>query len=231
MLTFEYIKRGNPLKISIMNTYSKFAPNVFIAKCEERQVKGDTIILTTKYGKEHESIVFNFIGEKDGYHYHSIVRADGYNVQERAKAKAERYKQWSSSAEQQSTKKWEESREGADFLALGEPIKVGHHSEKRHRALFERNDNRMRKSVELSKKAEEHQSKAEYWESKSSEINLSMPESIEYFEYKLEEAKMRHEGLKNGTIKRDHSYSLTYANKNRKELQKKFDLANRLWGE
>ena len=89
----------------------------------------------------------------------------------------------------------------------------------------------MRKSVELSKKAEEHQSKAEYWESKSSEINLSMPESIEYFEYKLEEAKMRHEGLKNGTIKRDHSYSLTYANKNRKELQKKFALSHRLWGE
>lgn len=214
-----------------MNTYSKFAPNVFIAKCEERQVKGNTIILTTKYGKEHESIVFNFLGEKDGYHYHSIVRADGYNVQERAKSKAERYKQWSVSAEQQSTKKWEESHEGADFLVLGEPIKVGHHSEKRHRALFERNDNRMRKSVELRDKAESHLSKSEYWESKASEINLSMPESIEYFEYKLEEAKEYQEGLKSGKYKREHSYSLTYATKKVKELQKKFNLSNKLWGE
>jgi hypothetical protein len=214
-----------------MNTYIKYCPNVFIAKCKNEQIKGSTINVTTRHGKEHECIVFNFLGTKDESSYYSIVRSDGYNVQERAKSKAERYKQWSASAEQQSTAKWEESKEGADFLALGEPIKVGHHSEKRHRALFERNDNRMRKSVELRDKSESHLSKAEYWESKTSEINLSMPESIEYFEYKLEEAKMLHEGLKDGTIKRDHSFSLTYANKNRKDLQKKFDLANRLWGE
>ena len=214
-----------------MNTYVKFAPNVFIAKCDERHHRGEVITLTTKHGKEHKCIVFNFLGTKNDSSYYSIVRADGYNVQERAKAKAERYKQWSASAKQQSYAKWEESKEGADFLALGEPIKVGHHSEKRHRALFERNDNRMRKSVELSDKAESHLSKAQYWEGRASEINLSMPESIEYFEYKLEEAKMRHEGLKNGTIKREHSYSLTYANKSRKDLQKKFDLANKLWGE
>lgn len=40
-----------------------------------------------------------------------------------------------------------------------------------------------------------------------------MPESIEYFEFKLEEAKMKHEGIKNGTIERSHSMSLQYANK------------------
>jgi hypothetical protein len=40
-----------------------------------------------------------------------------------------------------------------------------------------------------------------------------MPESLEYYEYELEKLKARHEGLKNGTIQREHSFSLTYAKK------------------
>jgi len=212
-----------------MNTYSKFAPNVFLAKCEEAYKKGDIINVQTKYGKENESIVFNLIGQKDGFFYYSIIRADGYNIQERAKAKAERYNQWAVKAEQKSTEAWKASHEGRDFLSLAEPIKVWHHSEKRHRALIERNHNRMGKSVELSKKAETHNYKAEYWSGKENEINLSMPESVEYYEYKLEEAKMKHEGLKDGSIERSHSFSLTYAKKAVNEAQKNFDLAKRLW--
>jgi hypothetical protein len=212
-----------------MNTYSKFAPNVFLAKCEQAYKKGDVIPVQTKYGKENESIVFNLIGQKDGCFYYSIVRADGYNIQERAKAKAEKYSQWAIGAEKKSTEAWESSHEGRDFLSLGEPIKVGHHSEKRHRALIERNHSRMGKSVELSKKAETHNYKAEYWAGKENEVNLSMPESVEYYEYKLEEAKMKHEGLKDGSIERSHSFSLTYAKKAVNEAQKNFDLAKRLW--
>ena len=65
-----------------MNTYYKFCPNVFLAKCDEKHEKGEIIEVTTKYGKENESIVFNLIFEKDGFYYYSIVRADGFNVQE-----------------------------------------------------------------------------------------------------------------------------------------------------
>ncbi len=73
-----------------MNTYHKFVPNVFLAKCEEKHEKGDEILVTTKYGKENECIVFNLIFERDGFYYYSIVRADGFNVQEWARRKAER---------------------------------------------------------------------------------------------------------------------------------------------
>lgn len=212
-----------------MNTYSKFAPNVFLAKCEEHYKKGDIIQVQTKYGKENESIVFNLVFQKDGFFYHSIVRADGYNIQERAKAKAERYSKWANAAEKKSNQHYEASHEGKDFLSLGEPIKVGHHSEKKHRALIERNFNRMGKSVEMSKKANEHEYKSEYWKGKENEINLSMPESVEYYEYKLEEAKMKHEGLKDGSIERSHSFSLTYAKKAVNEAQSNLDLAKRLW--
>ena len=85
------------------------------------------------------------------------------------------------------------------------------------------------KAVEVGKKVEQHESKADYWNRKANDINLSMPESLEYYELKLEEAKAKHEGLKNGTIERSHSFSLTYANKDVKELEKKIKLAQRLW--
>ncbi|MBB1150257.1 DUF3560 domain-containing protein [Myroides sp. NP-2] len=212
-----------------MNTYSKYCPNVFLAKTTEQHEKGSLIKLTTKYGKENEVIIYNLIYTKDGFYFYSFVRADGFNIQERAKNKATKYENWANSAEKKSTEYYEASKEGHDFLVLAEPIKIGHHSEKRHRALIERNWNRMGKSVEFSEKANDYLSKAEYWESKANEINLSMPESLEYYEYKLEEAKERHEGLKSGKYERTHSFSLTYAKKEVNELTKKFEIAKRLW--
>jgi len=214
-----------------MNTYAKYTANVYVAKCEEMHNKGEIINVTTKYGKENECIVFNLVHKSaDGFFYYSIVRSDGFNMQEFAKQKAERYSNWRISAENKSNAYYKASQEGKDFLSLAEPIKVGHHSEKRHRALIERNWNRMGKCVEESKKAEQHESKAEYWERKAKDINLSMPESIEFYEYKFEGAKMIHEGLKDGTIKREHSFSLTYAKKAVNEAEKNLKTARTLWG-
>lgn len=215
-----------------MNTYAKYTANVFVAKCPQMHEKGETITLQTKYEKEHECIVFNLVHkDKEGNFYYSIVRADGFNYQEYCKAKSERYQSWANARERKSTEYYEASQEGREFLALAEPIKVGHHSEKRHRALIDRNWNRMAKSVENSKVAEEHESKADYWEKRANTINISMPESIEFYEYKLEEAKMQHEGLKNGTIEKRHSYSLTYAKKDVNKFQALLKDAQKLWGE
>ena len=58
-----------------------------------------------------------------------------------------------------------------------------------------------------------------------------MPESIEYFTKRLEKAKEYHKGLKNGTIEKEHSYSLTYAKKLVNELTEKVKIAKLLWGE
>jgi len=212
-----------------VNTYAKYCPNVWVAKCPEPHKKGEVIPVTTQYGKENDSIVFNLILERDGFFYYSIVRADGYNVQERAKAKAERYSKWAASAEKRSAQYYEASNEGAAFLSLGEPIKVGHHSEKRHRALIDRNWNRMGKSVAESEKAEQHEGKAEYWASKANTINLSMPESVEYFEYKVEKCREYHEGVKSGKYPREHSFTLTYAKKDLNEAEKNLLTAKKLW--
>ena len=56
-----------------------------------------------------------------------------------------------------------------------------------------------------------------------------MPESVDYFEFELEKAKLKHEGMKNGTIEREHSFSLTYAKKEVNEMTSKLELAKRLW--
>lgn len=212
-----------------MNTYYKFYPNVFVAKCTEPHEKGEIIQVTTRYCKENDCIVFNLVGKKDGFFYYSIVRADGMNSQEFAKKRAERLVNASVRSEQKSDQFWQASYEGREFLALGEPIKIGHHSEKRHRALIERNFNRMAKSVEFSQVSEDQLSRSEYWADRANKIDLSMPESIDFFEFKLEEAKARHEGLKNGTIEREHSFSLTYAKKEVNEIEKKVKIAKLLW--
>lgn len=212
-----------------MNTYAKYCPNVFVAKCEEEHKKDDLITLTTKYGKEHECIVHNHLLSRDGFHYYSITRADGFNSQERAKAKADRIQGWANNAEKRSLEYYKASQEGRDFLVLAEPIKIGHHSEKRHRALIERNWNRMGKCVEESKKVAEYEEKAKYWESMANKIDLSMPESLEYYEHKLEDATEYHRLMKAGEISQGHSFALTYAKKEVNELKKKLDLAKKLW--
>lgn len=209
-----------------MNRFKKYYPNVWVAECEEKYEKGDIIQLETKYGKEVDCKVYNLILQKGELYYYSIVRIEDQTYAER---KAEKYTNNATSHYAKSNERYEASQEGREFLSLGEPIKVGHHSEKRHRALIERNNARMEKSMEYLKKAEQAEHKSEYWEQKATEITLAMPESIEYFSEKLEKAIIYHKGLKDGTIQKEHSYSLTYANKDVKELKKKVEIAELLW--
>ena len=216
-----------------MNTYRRYCPNVFVAQCEEKHEKGDTIMVETKYGKENECIVHNFVGytgtkEKPMYCY-SITRTDGYNNQERAKSKVEKLNNWADNANKKGSDWQEKSDEGKDFLALGEPIKVGHHSEKRHRALIERNWNRMSNAMEEYKKADTYRERTAYWESMANKIDLSMPESLEFFEIQLEEAKEYHQFLKDNPAERPHGMSLSYASKKVKDLKSKYETAVKLW--
>ena len=211
-----------------MNKFKKYCPNVWVAECDDEYEKGDIIELETKYGKTVECEVYNLVLQKDDKYYYSIVRLEDMTYAQR---KAEKY---SNSAVNHRTKRdgyYKASNEGKEFLSLGEPIKVGHHSEKRHRALLERNWNRMGKSVEFAEKAKVSAGKAEYWANKAEEITLAMPESIDYFTEKLEKATAYHKGLKDGTIEKSHSYSLSYASKDVRELKKKVEIAELLWGE
>lgn len=214
-----------------MNTYAKYVPNVFLAKCTEKHEKGDVIDVTTKYGKDNPSIVFNLVLEKDGFFYYSIVREDGFNTQEWAKRKAERWNNRSARSEEKSNEFYKKSKKDNSFLSLMEPIKVGHHSERRHRNILQQAWDNMGKSVAHSDTAKDYAYRAEYWESKANTVNLSMPESIEFYEYQLEKVTKVHQDLKTGAKEKSHSFSLTYAKKAVNEATKNLKLAKQLWGE
>lgn len=214
-----------------MNTYQKYCPNVWLAKCEEKHEKGETIILTTKHGKKNECKVWNLVYERDGFFYYSITRTDGFNSQERARLKAERYEGWADSARERSTTAFEKAIGMVSAIPMGQPILVGHHSERRHRNDLERSDNAMRKSLEEDKKATSHGNKAEYWHRMEKKIDLSMPESIDYFRKRLEIAEEYHQGVKSGKYPKEHRYTLTYAKKAVNEAQSNLETALRLWGE
>lgn len=212
-----------------MNTYAKFCPNVFLAKCQEQHEKNEIITVTSKYGNETEVEIHNLVKQQGGFYFYSFVRCDGLDSQARASAKAQRYQEYADNAAKRSNQYCEATNEGRDFLSLAEPIKIGHHSEKRHRALIERNAKRMDKAVEEMKKAESYADKIAYWESMAEKIDLSMPESLEYFKHKLKEAEDKHSDLKKFPEKREHSYSLTYAKKAVNEFKQKVRLAELLW--
>lgn len=213
-----------------MNTYAKYCPNVWLAKCETEHARGDIIPVANKYGKESDCEVHNLVVKNSNGFFYSITRCDGLNKQTYAEKKAEKYKAWSASLNDKADSWASKANEGREFLSLGEPIKVGHHSEGRHRALIARNHARMDNAVASFKAAEEHARKADYWASRRNDIDLSMPESLEYYTHELEQAKARHEGLKDGTIERRTGYSVQYANKTRKDLEDKLKKAVILWG-
>ena len=158
-----------------MNTYSKYCPNVFVVKCTEQHEKGEIITLETKYGKDVENQVHNYLGKsRDGFYLYSITRSDGLNSQDRAKNKADKLNGYAENAKKKSQSYYEASHEGRNFLSLGEPIKIGHHSEGRHRALIQRNWDRMGKSIAEDEKAKDYNRRVEYWEERASKIDLSI---------------------------------------------------------
>jgi hypothetical protein len=188
--------------------------------------------MTTRYGDKHEVTVHNFMYRTaDSKFAYSVTRNDGFNYKEWCLRRAERREGWAVSAAKKGDEYYEKSQKDKDFLSLGEPIKIGHHSEGRHRKAIDDAWRNMGKWIEQGDKADRHESVADYWRSRAESINLSMPESLEYFEFKFAEATEYHAKMKAGEIERSHSYSLTYAKKEANEMKKKLKLAQRLWGE
>lgn len=81
--------------------------------------------------------------------------------QERAELRAERMEDRAEAAQDEATSRFGASRAILDVIPMGQPILVGHHSEKRHRRDLERADNHMRAGVEALDKAEHYQRRAE----------------------------------------------------------------------
>lgn len=79
---------------------------------------------------------------------------------ERLERKIEKRNEWAAKADQRSDAAFAAVRRIADNIPFGQPILVGHHSEKRHRRDIDRIHNGMSKGCELAKLADHHESKA-----------------------------------------------------------------------
>ena len=78
--------------------------------------------------------------------------------QDKLDAKRERYEDRAEKARVASQAHYKASGEG--LPPMGEPIKVGHHSESRHRAAIARSHRNMHRSIEESNKAAHYERKA-----------------------------------------------------------------------
>ena len=87
--------------------------------------------------------------------------------------------------------RYNSSKSITDPIPLGQPILVGHHSERRHRRDIQRSHDDMRKSVEA-------QNKADYYASKtvSTAIASDDPEAIQKLKDKLEQLQNNQEYMK-----------------------------------
>lgn len=79
---------------------------------------------------------------------------------ERLERKLEKREEWATKRESEGHRRFERACEEAKPFENGQPILIGHHSEKKARAAQKRVDDNMRASVENSQMADYHRSKA-----------------------------------------------------------------------
>lgn len=144
------------------------------------------------------------------------------DYEERQERKKELYQERVEQAEQRSQAHYKRRNDLASAIPMGQPILLGHHSEKRHRKDLDRIDNEMRKSIQESEKADYYRNKVDNIDN-SKAISSDDPKAIEKLQARIEELEKAKVEVK----ARPHEwYELPYLNadirriKNRiKEIQ------------
>ncbi len=75
------------------------------------------------------------------------------DYEQRQNDKRDRLEERASKAQTESNSRYDNARNLGDMIPFGQPILVGHHSERRHRSHIEKINTNMRKSVEAQQKA------------------------------------------------------------------------------
>jgi ribosomal protein L37E len=112
----------------------------------------------------------------------------------RIEAKRERYEQRAATAAARSEAAYGQSRRETEHIPMGQPILVGHHSEKRHRAALKRSDRAMRRSIEEQGKAAYYAGKAEGYGKHG--ISSDDPMAVEKLQTKLKGMENRRAAMK-----------------------------------
>ena len=139
------------------------------------------------------------------------------DYEERRKRRIERYKELSLKAQERSSQYSNSNANRILQIAPGQPILVGHHSEKRHRKLIKKAQDDIRKSIEEDNKSNFYKERAENAEN-SKVIYSDDPQAI----IKLKEKLERLENEKASIKAREHStWELTNNFENGKVIHNK----------
>ena len=106
------------------------------------------------------------------------------DYEERKQARIDRYREKAEKARQQSSQLSHESVSMLEHIPPGQPILVGHHSERGHRKLLERSDRKMEQSIAASEKADYYEHKAKAAENNTA-ISSDDPAALEKLQAKL----------------------------------------------
>lgn len=111
--------------------------------------------------------------------------------QEKVEAKRERYAERAQNLRGEANRRFESARVVMEGIPMGQPILVGHHSERRHRRDIERIDTNLRKGTEASDKAAHYASKAESYGTHG--ISSDDPDAVAKLRAELAERKATRE--------------------------------------
>ena len=106
------------------------------------------------------------------------------DYEERKQARIDRYRERAEKARQRSGQLSHESISMLEHIPPGQPILVGHHSERGHRKLLERSDRKMEQSIAASEKADYYERKARAAENNTA-ISSDDPAALEKLRAKL----------------------------------------------
>lgn len=116
---------------------------------------------------------------------------------ERLERKLEKREEWATKREAEGHRRFERACEEAKPFENGQPILIGHHSEKKARAAQKRVDDNMRASVENSQMADYHRSKAAgLADQLEASIYDDDPDAVERIEEKIAELERHQEFMR-----------------------------------
>lgn len=211
-----------------MEQFTKYCAGVYCLQTDKDNLEhGEAVEVTTRRGKTVTVIVWKKVLTKNGASYYSYIREDGLDRKGWQARKVERLQNAAERQRKLSDMYFNKSNEHRDFLSLCEPIKVGHHSEKRHRRIIEQAYNNMGKSVAADEKAKDQLGRAAEIESRLSyEINLDTPDSIPQLMQRLDDLEAKRECIKS---RAHESWELSNLRANIRRYKQRLATAWKLW--
>lgn len=115
--------------------------------------------------------------------------------EKKLEAKRARYQELAEKKEAEARARYKAVDDIAKMIPMGQPVLVGHHSEKRHRKDLERMDQNMRKGIEASDAAKYYKNKAETYGTYS--ISADDPDAVRKLKQELQELEHDQAVMKN----------------------------------